>query len=597
MKKILSFFLFSLLVTTSFAQLTVRNNAFLYANDQVLFVEDDVNLKESASSLYLRNDAQLVQGTGVTGNSGLGKLSIFQSGTVHNYAYNFWASPVGNVDTDFAGNSDFRPNTNFYEWIGNVDPLLNEITSIPVSFTGSLDGTSTPLTISSYWLYSYNPGTQYSDWDHIGESGNLASGYGFTMKGITGSTGQLYDFRGKPNTGTINVAVLNGQSTLAGNPYPSALDTAAFIHDPNNNALFDGTLLFWEHDLSVSSHQTADYIGGYGMYTISADGLMQSWNAPIFSSPDANGFPSGIGSASTSGKRIYRYIAVGQGFMVEATADGNLQFKNEHRAYYKQTDPNSEFYKTASQTQKFTNEEQDIYNYNDHGQILPNPYKRFRLNVNFNNAFTRPLLHNFHPTATNGFDFGLESANNETAPTDAYFILQDVPYVTQAHNFDIDLKIPLVLKIEQNMPVAVKVYDIQNLDNQPIYLHDKETDVYYDLTVLNFETNLEAGIYDNRFEIVFNNTNTLTTEAFEDSNFNIFQNNKRSQLEIYNPNAKQINTVTITDVSGKQILNKTDLNTKPQYEFSTKSLSTGVYIVNVTFKDNTVQTKKIIVNN
>ena len=77
------------------------------------------------------------------------------------------------------------------------------------------------------------------------------------------------------------------------------------------------------------------------MYTISADGLMQSWNAPIFSSPDANGFPSGIGSASTSGKRIYRYIAVGQGFMAEATADGNLQFKNEHRAYYKQTDPNS----------------------------------------------------------------------------------------------------------------------------------------------------------------------------------------------------------------------------------------------------------------
>jgi hypothetical protein len=39
---------------------------------------------------------------------------------------------------------------------------------------------------------------------------------------------QRYDFRGKPNDGTISITVLNLQFTLTGNPYPSAIDLSAF---------------------------------------------------------------------------------------------------------------------------------------------------------------------------------------------------------------------------------------------------------------------------------------------------------------------------------------------------------------------------------
>lgn len=597
MKKLSLIFLLLLPYTYCIAQLSIRNDAFIFAKDEVVFVEDDINLKEANSTFYLRDEAQLIQGSGTTGNSGLGKLSIFQTGTVNNYAYNFWASPVGNVDTDVAGNSDFRANANLFEWIGHIDPLLNDITSTPALYTTALDGTSAPLTISSYWLYSYNPGSLYSDWDHIGETGNLTSGYGFIMKGITGSSSQLYDFRGKPNSGTINVAVLNGESTLIGNPYPSAIDAHAFIHDTNNNALFNGTLLVWEQDLSVSSHQTVNYKGGYGSYTISLDESTESWNAPIFSSPDANGYPSGVGSASTSSKELHRYIAVGQGFMVDGTANGNLQFKNEHRVFYKESDTESEFFKISTQNKNETTTIENSFTYNEFGQIVPADYKRFRLNINFNNQFTRPLLHNFHTTATNGFDYGLESIINETTPTDAYFVLGDVPYVTQAHNFDLNLTIPVVIKVEQNMPVAIKIYDIQNFNNQPIYLHDKQTGVYYDLTVLNFETNLATGIYDNRFEITFTNSNTLSVDNFDDLELSIFQNNTLSHLVISNPKSKQINSVSITDVSGKQIANLNDLNTTTEYQYSTKSLSTGIYIVTVNMENNIVESKKIIVNN
>ena len=44
--------------------------------------------------------------------------------------------------------------------------------------------------------------------------------------------------------------------------------------------------------------------------------------------------------------------------------------------------------------------------------VVPNDYKRFRLNINFNNTYTRQLIKTFHATATNGFDYGLESKIN-----------------------------------------------------------------------------------------------------------------------------------------------------------------------------------------
>ena len=61
MNKILLFFTL-LCFEISFAQLSVRNNAYVYVNDLVLYVEDDVNIEESTAHVYLRNESQLIQG-------------------------------------------------------------------------------------------------------------------------------------------------------------------------------------------------------------------------------------------------------------------------------------------------------------------------------------------------------------------------------------------------------------------------------------------------------------------------------------------------------------------------------------------------------
>ena len=92
-------------------------------------------------------------------------------------------------------------------------------------FTSAYEGISSPLTISTRWLYTFTTSTDYSDWNYVGASGDIPAGLGFTMKGTNGSgNNQLYDFRGKPNNGTISNLVTADNFTLVGNPYPSAID-------------------------------------------------------------------------------------------------------------------------------------------------------------------------------------------------------------------------------------------------------------------------------------------------------------------------------------------------------------------------------------
>ena len=582
----------------SLAQLTVRNNAYIFATDIEVYVEDDVNLTEANSTFYLRDEAQLIQGPGNTGNSGVGRLSVYQEGNVDNFAYNYWASPVGNVSANTTGNTDFIPNQNIFD----VVDLTN---SNPAGFsTTGYNGTSIPLNIEQYWLWKYNPGTAYSEWDYVGQSGNVEAGYGFTMKG-TDAGNQQYDFRGKPNEGEINVDVEPGQETLIGNPYPSALDAVAFIHDSNNSSIINGTLYYWDHDPTANSHVLVNYRGGYGAYTIASDGSAESYVAPTYDTYNADGTFNSTGLSSTSGKVARRYIPIGQGFMVRgylsAPANSEILISDSHRVFYRESGAESEFFRTAQQNESTTTNQttnQGIQYNSDGLAIVPADYKRFRLNIDFNETYTRQLLQNFHHTATPNEDYGLESNIYSALNSDAYWPQNTKKLVTQANAYDLDLAIPVVLNLNAQQLIRFRIFDVQNFDtNQPIYIHDKVTDMYVDLQSQNFEINLPAGNYTDRFEVVFVEANTLTTDEFADNNFNVIQNNNTSELVVLNPNKLDIENIKLYDVSGKIIFNKIVKNNNERLSYSTKNLSDGVYLVQTTLSNNNTTTKKVIVAN
>jgi hypothetical protein len=583
-----------------FAQLSVQNDAFIFVNDQVLFVTDDVNIDDIDSKIYLRNESQLIQGTGTTGNSGLGELSVYQDGTVNQWSYNYWCSPVGGVLTNSFGNNNFRVNQ-------IDDPLLGTaslIDSNNSTFTTGYDGTSSPLEISTRWLWTYVSSSSYADWIFAGDVGDVNPGLGFTMKGTgTGTTGTTdYDFRGKPNNGTLPNSVGVGDFTLVGNPYPSAMDSAAFIHDTENLAAIDGTLFYWEQYGNIPSHVLQDYVGGYSEFTIDNTGAIISNTPALFFKYDEqdNVLPLPPGPPGNGSKMAQRYIPIGQGFMVQGRVgtSGTVRAKNIHRVYEKEG-AQSYFFRTSNPQASANNEG---IQFQDNGlPIVPSDYKRFRINIEFTvdqTKYVRQMLLNFHDTATAGFDYGLELSRSDNYPSDAYFTLEDKKYSGQAYPFEEALAIPLVVDIEQQQPLRFRIFDIQNFEeSQAIYLHDIENDTYVNLRNQHYDINIELGNYANRFEIVFTSQDALNIKDLDIDSLVINQNNGIHQLSVINPKSLDITSIEVYDVAGKRLLNGNYDAVLTRYELSSAHLSDGVYVVNVKSKTNVIKSQKVIVKN
>ncbi len=568
----------------SFSQLSVRNTSYVFINDEIVFVEDDINLNEAASTIYLRSEAQVIQGSGTTGNSGVGELSVYQEANAGEHEYNYWCSPIGSKTSN---------NINNPFGISFLNDVTGLITSTPATYnsTNSYNGTSSPLNIEPHWVWKFIASDNYGEWIHVKGNTTINPGEGYTMKGTIGSANaQRYDFRGKPNTGTIGVSVATNQFTLVGNPYPSALDALAYIHDVENASVINGTLYYWEQDQTVNSHYINAYNGGYATYTIDATGLVETFIPAVFNTYDGNGSVN-VANTGIGTKTARRYIPIGQGFMVEGTANGVVKAKNSHRSYVKESAANSEFFKSSGDKKSKVN--QSVFS------IIPEAYKRFRLNIDFNDLYTRQLVQTFHPTATDGFDYGLESKINaaDVLSSDAYWTINNDSYLAEALTFNEELKIPLVIKVAEESPIRIRIADIQNFTNsQSIYVHDIENETYVDLKEQDFEVYLERGEYNDRFEITFTEQVLSNTESsFE--NFRILHNNNTAILKIINKNNIELTQFQLYDILGKLILNDKLQSSNRKQTYSTSSLSNGVYIAKVTTAGNQIISKKIIVAN
>jgi len=235
----------------------------------------------------------------------------------------------------------------------------------------------------------------------------------------------------------------------------------------------------------------------------------------------------------------------------------------------------------------------ELYIHNEHGlNIVPDDFKRFRINADLEETYTRQLLLNFHDTATNDYDYGLEGRPSNVLASDAYFNSTTTPLNIQAFSFDEDLTIPVILKTEFQQLVTFRIFDIQNFsDTQPIYLHDILNDTYTDLRVQNHQVTLPQGLFEDRFEITFNTSNTLNTIDEELDSFTIFQNNSNNYLTFNNPNRNKVNSIELFDVSGKLILRTNEMSSLEEYAISSKSFSDGVYLVKVVFENLSEKTK------
>ena len=592
------------------AQMYVSPNTYMYVNDQHLFVTGNVELNAASSFVYLRNGSQLLQGTGGSGtNRGLGNLSVFQEGTVNNYQYNYWCSPVGNVNSNTLVNNSFG--------IGQLGAPTTGTATTPATILLSsnhngVSGTGT-VSISSRWIYAFRTSNSYAQWAYVGGAYGFNPGEGFTMKGTSGTdatvphTGagqnnpgnkQRYDFRGKPNDGTITNAVSAGNLTLIGNPYPSAIDLNSFINDPVNAAVIDGRALFWEQ-MPVNTHVLNQYQGGYGVYTPGT-----GYTPADFWSYNGDGTYNGdSGVNGTVFQR--RFTPVGQGFMVKGTAGGVVTMKNSYRVFVKEGAANfSEF---ARQSAKNATEDSGYFAEipNVAGKDYTTEKKGYapqlRINAMFNRTGVSPTTLAFDDNATDGFDYGFDGASASVANAARFFYVvanDEKEYTIGAYKFAIDKRIPVGLVCNAETNFMIKVFEtLWDFDpNQKVYMHDKETDVYYNMKEDFFTITLPAGTYKTRFEITFQDGHNLDTDDNVFSELRVYQNSSSGMLTVKNPQALALSSIALYDVTGKSVFVKNNLGSNLIYEFPTTGLSEGVYIVKLKNQEGKEFAKKVSIS-
>lgn len=589
-----------LTTTKSVSQIYFSPSAYMYVKSEVLFVQQDVNLG-AGSNLYLRNNSQLIQGnTGTSTNSGTGTVSVYQEGTTNNYSYNYWCSPVGS--TVPADNGQFGIT------------MLGRPTSATISTPATIlpattsDGTSSPLAIASKWIYKLSSATSYSQWVFVGNTTTLAPGEGFSMKGTSGTdstdpegtgvtnnpgSAQRYDFRGKPNDGTITIILGANSSTLTGNPYPSALNLNEFLFD-GENAATGGAAYFWEQDKTVNSHTLINYRGGYDSYAPMTRTSQGVYTPATFSSYNGDGSMNPGGSLSPLAINR-RYLPIGQGFVINATATGTAKFKNSHRIFMQEAPGSSQFERPASKDKNTKKEDVSAKTTEE----VVEQVSHFKLNTIINNQFTRQLALAFVPEATDGIDYGMDALNmDDDLPSDVTFWLEDGSYVIQGVNFDENKKIALTAKATTNTTFKFFIPEVINFDpNQKIYIYDALDDSYHDIKNGTYTVSVTPGVYNDRFKITFKDATTLSVGNNSLKQFFISQDNINKNLKASNPNNFALKSFKLYDVLGKTVLSKKDLGTDENYTFSTTGLSSGIYISEFLTTDNQRFTEKIVISN
>jgi hypothetical protein len=522
-----------------------------------LIVTNAVNLV--SGDLRLVGEAQLVQThTGLNQNSSVsGKLLKDQQGASSTFAYNYWSSPVNNNTGAFSLNGGLFDGT---------DSAINPFTPQQILFnSGSpyngvpaiLDGSNnvlTPLYISDRWLYTYSPNTLgYAGWDKINKDSQIAPGVGFTMKG-TGMASQNYVFKGVPNDGDYIFPIVNGESALIGNPYPSAIDSDKFITD---NLLLLDKLLFWV-DGGSNSHNLSDYLGGYSIYNLTG-GVSPSVISSI----------SGLGTAESIIPK--RYMAIGQGFFVEATETGSILFDNSQRFFKTEDGINSNFYKISGMKNKEAPK-----------SSIANSY--IRIGYEDPEMFHRQLLLGFLPEAPAdlGFNPGYDALMIDPREDELFYIIENdltKKYVIQGVGAYDDLYVfPISLIMTQVGTHTIMLDNVENFSDT-VYIKDTVLNITHNLSESSFNPNLPPGEYHDRFQIVFQ-PETLNQDNLNKKDISVYYN-KNSGIIINNKNQLFIQTVLIYNMVGQKIIqlnNNALRETKIEIPFN---YSEGFYLVKI----------------
>ncbi len=536
--------------------ITAANTKGLSVSDGFLLnISNGLNLVNG--DVRLNGESQLIQShVGLDANAvSSGKILVDQQGYASAYKYNYWTSPINNGGT-FSLLSGMYDGTD-----ANINPFAPSqiafISGSPYNGLPAITNVSgevtTPLSISTMWLYKYIQGSgSYYDWVALDQNSALNPGEGFSMKG-SGASGadQNYVFYGAPNNGEYTFSINAGEESLVGNPYPSALDTNKFILD--NATVFDA-LYFWV-DGGSTSHILSNYLGGYAIRNLTGGTPPSVFSTLI----------GGLGSAGSI-TVPKRYAPIGQGFFIKAYASGSIVFNNSQRDFKKESEGEAIFYR--NQNDQTENQDQFI-----------------RLGYEDPEGFHRQLLLGFLPDSTADVNYnpGYDALLKICRDDEMFFVIEqdlDKKYAIQGVDaFNDTMEFPLGILISETGLHQIMIDEVENFQHT-IYLKDNILNTTHNLSDANFNVNLPIGNHLDRYSLVFVPQNSLSTTDQTLSNLTVFYDGNKNVV-VNNKDRMQLKNITIYNVLGQEILRLNDnINNSNRVQIPFNQ-SQGIYFVKV----------------
>lgn len=503
--------------------------------------------------IVVDSDANLVQkNTGADTNSS-NTITVKRTALQPTKGYTFWSSPV--------------TNQNLYSFSSGYNPANG--------------GTGTGTPWNRFFVYKESSDTFVTNVAGEITLGSLSvfeTGRAYAIRGKnsytpTGGTGveipaaaDEFNFKGKMHNASLSSQPLRNSCgstgleanctkgyNLIGNPYPSNLDFDA-LHAANNNKIY-GTAYFWtNNDIAATASQAgSNYTGNnYAIYNLT--GGTPAVEVDPRQGVGANPIPNGT-------------VKVGQGFIVKAkkiAAGSPVEFTNAMRVGY---DADAHFY-NAKKAEK----------------------NRFWLKMTAPSNIANTVLIGYIPGATNGFEIDYDGELFVIGSDAFYSILPSKKLAIQGkEDFTTEDVVSLGTKhaVSGTYNISLSKKEGLFLENQKIFLRDKLTETYTDLTIMDYSFSADQGIDDNRFEIVYQETEVLAAEDSDKHDFLVY----RDGINFVVKSSHNLGKVELYDATGKLVQSRYSSNKEVKLDSSV--LVSGVYIIKAENSGN-VRTKKII---
>ena len=556
----------SLVINTS-NTLTVGDLSFIQITNDIVN-NGTVLVTDKGSVVQINNNAQYVE-------NGTTTVSKFTAPINDWYEYTYWSSPVEN-ETFGGALSQANGNRRFSFIAANfVDSFYENNNDNTQTFGPAVDGVDDN---NDVWFLQSAGDTM------IPGAGYIASHSTAAMVG--GQSEYLYSFNGPLNNGIINANIARNDSelndnnwNLIGNPYASAIDINAFFNENlesmSVNGKLEGEIYFWTHstppsattngneiyNFNVSDYAIVNGSGGVAGGDLNNDGTVDALDIPNSFIPSCQSF-------------FIRYSDN------PASTTGTAIFNNSMRV----TGDNDQFFRTVS-------------------NAVPN---KLWLNLSSDFGVYNQILVSYIEGASAQYDgsfYDSKKINLYRSSIGLYSTPigdESQKYQIQGkHTSDLNMDevIPLGFKNGINAPTtftfSLDKIDGDFLNNNAIYLKDKDLGTYTDLKQTNYTFTSNVGEFSNRFEIVFK-TESLSTTDFtnNEGTFVMYETNEGTFVFKTNTTSK-IKSISIYNTIGQVVFSNAAINNS-SFEMDSSKFSKAMYIAKIELDNNQTIVKKAI---